>query len=424
MSVEPITSLCDFINASPTPFHAVEQAAARLSAHGFKPLCESADWSLSRPGRYYVVRNQRSLVAFALNAPPESGLRMLGAHTDSPGLRVKPHPCARRHGFLQLAVEVYGGALLHPWFDRDLSLAGRVVGQRPGQAPQSWLIDFARPIAFLPSLAIHLNRRANESSTIDPQKHLPPLLARLNIEREFPALLGDQLRRQYDVEDARILGFELCLYDTQPARLVGLDNEFIAAARLDNLLSCEAAAHALCNAQSPHNCLMVLNDHEEIGSVSAEGADGAFLQSVLERVCGSSAVMRRALAQSWLLSVDNAHGVHPNYADRHEPGHRPLLNGGPVLKYNANQRYATDSLGAAMFHTICAERSVPYQKFTTRSDLACGSTIGPLTAAQLGVRTVDVGVAQLGMHSIRELAGAADVPRLRDVLQGFSESIK
>lgn len=421
--------LCSFIAASPTPFHAVRQMAQRLEAAGFVHLQDAASWSLQPGGRYCFTRNGSSLVALQLGtaALPEHGLRLVGAHTDSPCLKIKPVPELQKQGYLQLGVEVYGGALLNPWFDRDLSIAGRVSFLDSKGALRSVLVDFREPVAFIPSLAIHLDREVNQKRSINQQTDLPPLLMQLTdkTQADFRTLLRTQLLQddpQLDV--ATVLDYELCLYDTQPPALVGLKQDFVAGARLDNLLSCFAGLQALLASSGEGSRLLVCTDHEEVGSSSAAGAAGPFLESVLLRVNealhgGSQDAYRRMLARSVLASVDNAHAIHPNFAEKHDSKHGPQMNAGPVIKYNSNQRYATNSDTASLFRKLCADVAVPCQSFVVRSDMGCGSTIGPLVATELGVPTIDIGVPTLGMHSIRELAGSQDVAHLCKVLTHF-----
>jgi aspartyl aminopeptidase len=306
---------------------------------------------------------------------------------------------------------VYGGALLAPWFDRDLSIAGRVGLIRDDGPLQSSLIDFQRPVATIPSLAIHLDREANAQRTIDKQTDLVPLVMQSDaaIAPDFRAILKAQLLQEHPAAtDAEIIDFDLFLYDTQPLCRVGFNGEFITGSRLDNLLSCHALLQALVQTANRRDCLIVLNDHEEVGSVSASGAQGPFLKNVLERLFPDPNQRQQVLAQSLFVSADNAHAVHPNFSTKHDPEHLPLLNRGPVIKLNANQRYATNGLTAGLFRLVCKKAGVPCQQFVMRNDLACGSTIGPLTAAEIGVATVDIGVPQLAMHSIRETAGALD----------------
>lgn len=414
--------LAEFIAASPTPFHATASMADALQQAGFICLDERDSWQLEPNGKYFVTRNDSSLIAFHLgaNQPVEQGLRLIGAHTDSPCLKVKPNPELNSHGYWQLGVEVYGGVLLSPWFDRDLSLAGRVSYEQNGELASS-LIDFQAPVAVIPSLAIHLNRDANNGWEINKQTELPPILTQLATgeNKDFRALLAMQLQREHGIINARVLDYELSFYDTQRPAQIGLEQEFIAAARLDNLLSCYAGLQALLNAGGTQTSVLVCTDHEEVGSASACGADGPFLEQVLRRLFSDEESMTRAIQRSLLISADNAHGIHPNYADKHDGNHGPLLNQGPVIKINCNQRYATNSETSAMFRHLCAGIKVPVQSFVTRSDMGCGSTIGPITASRLGVPTIDIGVPTFAMHSIRELAGSHDLAYLVQALTAF-----
>ena len=424
--------LLEFLSQSPTPFHAVKNLTAMLEQGGFKELKEDQSWGELGFGKYFVTRNQSSLIAFHVNADTVAkGFRLVGAHTDSPCLKVKPNAITESCGYAQLALEPYGGVLLAPWFDRDLGLAGRVsYADQTGQVHNA-IINIDRPIGFIPSLAIHLDRDANNKHSINKQKDLPALLCRCQNDEsdnsqkpDFHQLLRDQIEEEYGVLDIdNILGFELSLYDLNAAATVGLEQEFIASARLDNLLSCFAAIEALLAADidgsTSTNPVVVLNDHEEVGSGSTSGAEGPFLLATLNRICGSDESLQRALNHSMLISADNAHGVHPNFSDKHEPNHQPLINAGPVIKVNHNQRYATNSETEALFRQVCAHNSLPVQAMVVRSDMGCGSTIGPITATRLGVRTIDIGVPQLGMHSIRELAGVQDQKTLVDALKGF-----
>lgn len=417
--------LFDFLQQSPTPYHAVEQMAQRLEAAGFERLDEQAEWNLSTGQRYYVTRNDSTIIAFQTGQgdPVKQGVRMIGAHTDSPCLRVKPNPELFRKGYYQLGVEVYGGALLNPWFDRDLSLAGRVSYLDGKGRLRDGLINFRKPVATIPSLAIHLDREANNSRAVNPQTDIPPLLMQAPEKEAIPfkELLARQLREERPSADvAKVLDYELSFYDTQPPSILGLNGEFIASARLDNLLSCFIGLQALLDADSAQPAVLVCNDHEEVGSMSAEGAQGPFLSSVLDRWVGA-AQRPRVIARSMMVSADNAHGVHPNYADRHDGNHGPLLNAGPVIKVNNNQRYATNSRTAALYRHLSDTLDLPCQTFVVRTDMGCGSTIGPLTAGNLGVRTLDIGVPQFAMHSIREMAGAQDGFTLYQVLRRYIE---
>ena len=419
--------LMAFLDESPSPFHAVTAMQRTLQEHGFNDLEPGAPWSIGDRDKALVIRNGSSLIAFRMGRAPliESGVRMIGAHTDSPCLRIKPAPDVRRSGFHQLSVEIYGGVLLAPWFDRDLSIAGRVTCSETTGQRLSLLIDFKKPIVTIPSLAIHLNRDVHKNRTINPQQEVVPILCDLPDQSEagFRELLLNQIHQEHPGTNIQaVTDYELSCYDTQGAQQVGLRGNFLASARLDNLLSCYAGLRSLLDAQGEQTVLLVCNDHEEVGSASAAGAQGPFLHTVLERLCGDGETMARVLARSLLISADNAHALHPNYENKHDPQHQPRLNGGPVIKFNANQRYATNSETASVFRGVCARADVPVQSMAMRSDMACGSTIGPITSTVLGVDTVDVGAPQLGMHSIRETTGWHDPVLLYRALKEFFES--
>lgn len=415
--------LMDFIAMSPTPFHAVEQILYKLECAGYKRLYEADSWKLEEKQGYYVTRNDSSIIAFKLGEEPvANGINMVGAHTDSPCLKVKPEPDMLKKGYYQLGVEVYGGALLNPWFDRDLSLAGRVNYLDEDGDLCSTLINFDEPIAIIPSLAIHLDRDANKDRTVNPQTDIPPVLLKLPASEKSnkPAFTDILLQKIKDDTGAiEVLDYELSFYDVQDPAYVGLHQDFIAAARLDNLLSCFTGLMSMTETSNPGSKLLVCTDHEEVGSASTSGAQGPFLQSVLERIAGSHENYVRMIDKSMMVSADNAHAVHPNFADKHDDNHGPEINMGPVIKTNANQRYASNSETSAIFKQLCKKADVPVQAFVVRSDMACGSTIGPITASELGVRTIDVGVPTFAMHSIRELAGRWDAYYLFRVLKEF-----
>jgi len=415
--------LMDFIAMSPTPFHAVEQIIYKLECAGYQRLYESDKWQLEDKQGYFVTRNDSSIIAFKMGEDIVSnGIQMVGAHTDSPCLKVKPEPDVLTKGYYQLGVEVYGGALLNPWFDRDLSLAGRVNYLDDDNDLCSTLVNFEDPIAVIPSLAIHLDREANKNRTVNPQTDIPPILLKLPVSEteKKPSFKDILLQKIKDDTDAiEILDYELCFYDVQEPSYIGLHQDFIASARLDNLLSCYTGLMAMTETSNSGSKLLVCTDHEEVGSASACGAQGPFLQSVLERMAGSHENYVRMIDQSMMVSADNAHAVHPNYVDRHDDNHGPEINMGPVIKTNANQRYATNSDTSALFKQLCKKADVPVQSFVVRSDMACGSTIGPIAASEIGVRTIDVGVPTFAMHSIRELAGRWDAYYLFRVLKEF-----
>ncbi len=416
--------MLDFLQVSTTPFHAVAEMSRQLEAAGFTALREADAWQLQVGGKYYVQRNQSSLVAFVYGSDPllESGWRLWGAHTDSPCLKLKPNPDIEKKGYRQWGVQVYGGALLNPWFDRDLSLAGRIHYLTDSGETKQQLVDLKKAIAVIPSLAIHLDREANNARTVNPQTDMPPLVCLAGENSDLEALLLQYLNDE-GVSDAReLVDFELSLYDTQPPAVIGWRDEFIASARLDNLLSCFVGLMGLLAAGESTHSVLVCNDHEEVGSLSAIGAQGPMLKAILQRIAGDHESYERAIHQSLMVSADNAHGVHPNYADRHDNNHGPMLNAGPVIKINANQRYASTSETNTLFSGFCKACDVPVQQFVIRSDMGCGSTIGPITSAELGVRTVDIGVPTFAMHSCRELAGSDDAHGLAKVAAHFFAS--
>ncbi|GAB6096054.1 M18 family aminopeptidase [Desulfatiferula olefinivorans] len=412
--------LFEFLSQSPTAFHAASYLARLLTGAGFERLFEDAAWDLKPGGRYLVLRNDAALIAFVCGDGDyaENGLRMIGAHTDSPGLKLKPRPEISAKSLVQFGVEVYGGPILGTWFDRELSVAGRVsYVDQTGQI-QSVMIDLIDPVAVIPNLAIHLDREANTSKAVNRQNDLPPLLM---IEGETPFNLRNELALRLDRMghaslDPALIDFDLMLYDPKAPAFTGRHREFITGGRLDNLVSCYCGARALIDHGGPLPALLVCHDHEEVGSLSVSGAGGNFLASVLGRMMPSFETRARCLARSLMISADNAHGVHPGFADRYDPRHSPLLNRGPVIKFNAGQRYATDSRTAAAFRYLCALDQVPCQEFVVRSDMPCGSTIGPITAGGIGIRTVDAGIPMLAMHSIRETAGADDAHLFYTVL--------
>lgn len=414
------SDLLTFLSRSPTPFHAVKEMTSRLENAGFQALNESDAWTLSPGQGYFVTRNDSSIIAFYHNpdSAMEGGIHMVGAHTDSPCLRVKSQPEIHKESYGQLGVETYGGVLLAPWFDRDLSIAGRVNYRNTAGEIVSSLIDFERAIAVVPNLAIHLNRDANSKHNINAQQHLPPVLMQIKKGEtfNFRDILKTQLVEQGISDCAQVLDFELSLYDTQAPAVIGFNSEFIASARLDNLLSCYIGLQALLNCEPNKAALLVCNDHEEVGSVSACGAQGPMLDQCLQRLYPDTEQRLRIIARSMMISADNAHGIHPNYSDKHDQNHGPQINAGPVIKVNANQRYATNSDTSSLFKDWCDKTNVPVQTFINRTDLGCGSTIGPITSAEVGVKTLDVGVPTFAMHSIRELAGVKDTEYLLQVL--------
>jgi aspartyl aminopeptidase len=418
--------LLAYIGQSPSPWHATATAASQLRSAGFEELEEAAEWKVQAGGRYFTVRDESSIVAFRIGHGKlaEQGFRIVGAHTDSPGLRIKPRAAQLRDRHVRLGVEVYGGPILATFADRDLTLAGRVL-LREGDASTSRLVHFNRPLLRLPNIAIHMNRQVNEEGLrFDPQEELPLFLTlaqdELPAEQHFRTLLAGEL----GVDADRLLSWELAVADTQPGAVFGVDNEFIAAPQIDNLASCHAGLTALLAAEEPAGVSMcAFFDHEEVGSQSYKGADGSFLGDVLSRVAAGLGCdgeqLRRACARGLVLSADMAHAWHPNFARFYDEQHPVLLNGGPVIKINAKQRYATDARGEAYVQQLAAAAGVPCQKYVHRSDLPCGSTVGPITAARLGIRAVDIGNPMWSMHSLRESAGVHDHARMIALLTAF-----
>ena len=417
--------LIDFVDAAPTPFHACDQAAARLREAGFTRVAETEPFP-AEPGGFYLVRGG-SLVAwdttgaYAAGQGPAAGFRVVGAHTDSPNLRIKPQPDHARAGWQLLGVEPYGGPLLNSWLDRDLGLAGRVT-VRTGDGAQARLFHGRDPVLRVAQLAVHLDRTQNDALTLNKQQHLAPLWGVGAVPGDFRAWLAEQV----GVATQDVVSWDVMTHPVEPSARLGRDRDLIAAPRLDNLATSYAAVRALLDARTADPALVpliVLFDHEEVGSQSERGAMSTLLPSVLERIVLAGGGTRedywRALAGTVVASGDMAHATHPNYADRHEPQHLIAVNGGPVLKVNTNLRYATDAVGAAAFIDACDQAGVPVQQFVVRSDLPCGSTVGPMTAALTGATTVDFGAPMLSMHSARELCGAEDPAFYAAALSAF-----
>ncbi|MBI4884090.1 MAG: M18 family aminopeptidase [Actinobacteria bacterium] len=416
------SDLLSFLDASPSQWHAASSSAARLRAAGYVELELGHSWQ-HVPANGFVVRGA-ALVGWSIGAAatPTSPLRIVGAHTDSPGLRIKPRPDVGGYGWKQLAVEIYGGALLNSWLDRDLGVAGQVMTSDGAR-----LLHVREAVARVPQLAIHLDRDVNERGLVlDKHTHLTPVWGIGSVVAgEFRAWVAEQLA----ISPSDVLGWDLGLFDVATAANLGTDHDLLAAGRLDNQVSCWAATVALCSlalagrAAVDATAVIALFDHEEVGSESAAGAAGPLLEQVLERLAlaggGNREQFLTQLAMSTCVSADNAHSVHPNYPDRHEAAHRPLVNHGPAIKLNHNQRYATSAASATMLQRVFEAAGVPWQLFVSRNNVPCGTTIGPLTATRLGIETVDVGVPQLSMHSARELCGSKDPLWLASGLKTF-----
>ncbi|MER8102464.1 M18 family aminopeptidase [Kitasatospora sp. NPDC094016] len=417
--------LIAFLGTSPSPYHAVASAAERLEKAGFRQVAETDVWDGAAGGRYLIRGG--ALIAWYLpeSARPETPFRVVGTHTDSPNLRVKPLPDTGSAGWRQVAVEIYGGVPLNTWLDRDLGLSGRLA-LKDGS---SRLVQLDEPLLRVPQLAIHLDRQVNDGMKLDKQRHLTPIWGLGPVDE---GSLISYVAERAGVDAADVAGWDLMTHDVQPAAYLGRDRELLAGPRLDNLLSVHAATAALAAVASaedaadlPYIPVLAAFDHEETGSESDTGAQSPLLGNVLDRTVhargGTPEDRARALAGTICLSSDMGHAVHPNYAERHEPGHHPLPNGGPILKVNVNNRYATDGVGRAVFAAACEKAGVPWQSFVSNNAMPCGTTIGPITAARLGIKTVDCGIAALSMHSARELCGAEDPYLLASAIKAFLE---
>lgn len=428
---QQVQNLLDFIDASPSPWHVVKTIETQLAAQtpSWQRLDETAKWTLQPGGRYYVVRDDSSIVLFIQGQKQlaETGFKIIGAHTDSPGLRIKPNPASSTDGLLRLGVEVYGGPILATFTDRDLSLAGRIAYKNDQDEIASVLVKFDQPLLRLPNLAIHMNRAVNEEGLkLQKQIELPLILSSLTEEQLPQAYFSALLQQQTGIAVTRILSWDLAVYDTQKGAFWGAESEFYANSQLDNLASCHAGLQALLDGavmQSDSTRVCALFDHEEIGSQSNKGAEGSFLPDILQRIASATGTdsedYARALAQSFMISADMAHAYQPNFPNAYDPDHKVIVNKGPVIKVNANQRYSSESVSAAMFAGWCEQAGVPYQKYSHRCDLPCGSTIGPITSARLGIRSIDVGNPMWAMHSIRESAGVFDHECMISVMKRF-----
>lgn len=454
--------LVDFLNASPTPFHAVQESKNRLLKAGYQQLSERASWTLEAGGRYFFTRNYSTIVAFAVGKKyvPGNGFLIIGAHTDSPCPKLKPTTKVIKSGFLEVGVSTYGGGLWHTWFDRDLTVAGRVVLKRKNGEKSSYsheLVRVEQPIMRIPTLAIHLDRGVNDGFKVNTQTHLAPVLASIiKAETNKPAgsnsteedtspskcngnqsddhhpLLLQLLANELACKPDEIVDFDIQVCDTQPSIIGGALKEFIFSGRLDNLCSSFCSLKALIDSSSDLAeevgiRMVALFDHEEVGSQSAQGAGSPVLVDALRRITShfgeSSAegLLERAIQKSFLVSADMAHCLHPNYPEKHEENHQPKMHRGLVIKDNANQRYATNAITSFIFREIAKLRNLPTQNFVVRNDVACGSTIGPILASGIGIRTVDVGAPQLSMHSIREMCGVDDVGYSYNHFKAFFE---
>lgn len=409
--------LIDFLYDSPSACHGVKATQKILNENGFIEIKESDKWDLKAKGKYYVVKNDSALIAFEIGSGniEETGLRLIGAHTDVPGFRIKPNPQMISEGkYIKLNTEVYGGPILHTWFDRPLSIAGKVSlrGKSPLK-PETKLVNINKPLLIIPSLAIHMNREVNEGFKINKQVDTIPLLGLINEKLEKEDYLMNLLADELKVNKEDILNFELGLYEYEKGMLIGMNEELISSGRFDDLWMVYAGIRALIDSsENEATKVMICIDNEEIGSLTAEGANSTLLNNILERIAiglgKNKEEYYRALANSIMISADLAHAVHPNLGSKHDPTNRPILEGGPVLKIAASGSYSTDSFNGAIFAGVCETAGVPFQKFVNRSDVRGGTTIGPVTAANLTIPVIDMGAPVLGMHSIRELASVKD----------------
>ncbi|MCK5829027.1 MAG: M18 family aminopeptidase [Methylococcales bacterium] len=424
-----VQDLLDFIDNSPSPYHAVKSLENQLASYDFEQLNEKHKWELKPEGRYYVIRDDSSIIFFTTGKKSltDSGYKIFGAHTDSPGLKIKPNPVNNVEGLIRLGVEVYGGPILATFTDRDLSLAGRISYKTPSGKIASKLVHFDQPLLRLPNLAIHMNRTVNEEGL---KLHKQNELA-LIISTSFETLLSQQyliqlLEKASGIKEDQILSWELNVYDTQKGSFWGDKQQFYANSQLDNLASCHIGLQAILDEsalKSENTLLCAFFDHEEIGSESTKGADGSFLPDILERIALAMDLNKedyqRILANSFMISADMAHAYQPNFPAAYEPDHKVTVNKGPVIKVNANHRYSSECISEAMFILWCEQTNTPYQKYSHRTDIPCGSTIGPMTSAKLGIRTVDVGNPMWAMHSIRESAGVKDHTYMINVIKYF-----
>lgn len=413
MYIETIEKLLDFIEKSPTAFQAVDEMQKRLTENGFEVLSEKEYWKLIPGGKYLVTRNNSALIAFCIPEKESRVFHIMASHSDSPSFKIKENPEIKvDNSYVKLNVEKYGGMLMAPWFDRPLSVAGRVIIRRNGGLKEK-LINIKRDLVMIPNLAIHMNREANNGVSYNPQKDLQPLFAVGNTDRTLLEIIAEQT----GVKKEDIISHDLFLYNRMPGTIWGADKEFVSSARLDDLQCAFASMEGLLRAQN-HESIAVhcVMDNEEVGSGTKQGAASTFLKDTLLRInMGLGRTYEEylmTLAGSFMVSADNAHALHPNYTDKTDPTNHPVLNKGIVIKFNANQKYCTDAVSAAIFKELCTKAGVPYQTFVNCSDIAGGSTLGNISNTQVPMNTVDIGLPQLAMHSPYETAGVKDTEYL------------
>lgn len=409
--------LIQYIDKSPSSFHAAKKIEEVLEAKGFKKIEMQDKWKLEKEGKYYTSKNNSALVAFKIGKGEiaEDGFKIIGAHTDAPTFKIKPNPeILVEKKYLKLNTEVYGGPILNTWFDRPLSIAGRVTLKTDNiLKPKEMLIDIEKPILIIPNLAIHMNREVNKGIEINPQVDVLPLLSNINENFEKDGFLLSLISKKLGIEVEEILDFELFLYGVEKGSLVGLNEEFISIGKLDDLAMVHAGLNGLIDSPAGKATnVLVCFDNEEVGSGTKQGAGSPMLRSILERIVIASGGERedyyRSLSSSFIISADQAHALHPNYSDKNDPTNKPVINGGPAIKMAANQAYTTDSFSASVYKSICKQADIPLQIFVNRSDKRGGSTIGPISSSQVDIASVDIGNPILAMHSIRELGGVFD----------------
>lgn len=414
--MNPKTSdLLNFLNESPCNFLAIKNITDRLDGAGFSPIDMSDKWDLKPGDRKYVIKNSSAVFAFIVgNGEPANGFKIISAHSDSPGFRIKPNAeIVNEGGVVTLNTEVYGGPILYTWFDRPLSISGRVIlrGESP-LSPETRMVNFRRPLLTIPHLAIHYNRSVNDGNPLSKQRDMLPVLGRVASKEEGKGLLTRMVAEELAIMPDEILDFDLTLYDTTPACLFGLNNEFISSGRIDDLEMVHAAVSALIeSAENGNNSMtrvMAIFDNEETGSGTKQGAASPILRNILQRLCGDFETYSRGVAKSFMISADNGHALHPNYPSKQDPTNHPIPGDGPVTKINANCKYMTDARSAAIFRSICEKADTPCQIFVNHSDTAGGSTLGNILTSQIELDGVDMGAPQWAMHSCRETAAVAD----------------
>ncbi|MDY0236262.1 MAG: M18 family aminopeptidase [Gudongella sp.] len=410
-------SLIEFIDKSPTSFHATKNVEEELINSGFKKINLQDKWNLEKEGKYYIIKNNSAIIGFQIGNGEieEDGFKIVGAHTDAPTFKIKPNPeMTVENKYLKLNTEVYGGPIMSTWYDRPLSIAGRVSIKTDNPLrPKELLIDMEKPMLIIPNLAIHMNRSVNDGVKINPQIETLPLLSNINDKFEKENFIVELIAEKLHVEIEDILDFELFLYGVEKGSLVGFNEEFISVGRLDDLAMVHAGLNGIIESKaSKATNILVCFDNEEVGSGTKQGAASPMLRTVLERIALAMNKDKedyyRALSNSFIISADQAHALHPNYVDKQDPTNRPVINGGPAIKFAANQAYTTDSFSSAVYEGICKSIDIPVQKYANRSDARGGSTIGPISSSQLDIASVDIGNPILGMHSIRELGGVED----------------